>query len=143
MKLSILEIIVLGRKYINLWPSRTELGEYFADYQAVRMSRLVCKIMPGLALFCLIMQVYFGSWAVLPQALLYTLCILSFPLQALIFMGIKADKFLPPGLEGWYKESVARVNQSGGDLKLSSGRPRYLDLAQLLNLTFQNKYKSS
>ena len=44
MKLSILEIIVLGRKYINLWPSRTELGEYFADYQAVRMSRLVCKI---------------------------------------------------------------------------------------------------
>ena len=88
MKLSILEIIVLGRKYINLWPSRTELGEYFSDYQAVRMSRLVCKIMPGLALFCLIMQVYFGSWAVLPQALLYTLCILSFPLQALIFMGI-------------------------------------------------------
>ena len=143
MKLSILEIIVLGRKYINLWPSRTELGEYFSDYQAVRMSRLVCKIMPGLALFSLIMQVYFGSWAVLPQALLYTLCILSFPLQALIFMGIKADKFLPPGLEGWYKESVARVNQSGGDLKLSSGRPRYLDLAQLLNLTFQNKYKSS
>jgi len=143
MKLSILEIIVLGRKYIDLWPSRTELGEYFADYQAVRMSRLVCKIMPGLALFCLIMQVYFGSWAVLPQALLYTLCILSFPLQALIFMGIKADKFLPPGLEGWYKESVARVNQSGGDVKLSSKRPRYLDLAQLLNLTFQNRYKNS
>jgi uncharacterized membrane protein YfbV (UPF0208 family) len=141
MNLSFLEIILLGRKYINLWPTRTELGEYFADYQAVKVSRLVCKIMPGLALFCFIMQLYFGSWSVLPQALLYSLCILSFPLQALIFMGIKADKFLPPGLASWYKESVARVNQSGGDLKLSTQRPRYLDLAQLLNLTFQNRYK--
>ncbi|ASP49715.1 terminus macrodomain insulation protein YfbV [Cognaticolwellia beringensis] len=143
MKLSILEIILLGRKYMNLWPTRAELGEYFAEYQAVKISRLVCKIMPGLALFCLIMQVYFGSMAVLPQALLYTLCILSFPLQAMIFMGMKADKFLPPALENWYKESVARVNQSGGEIKLSTQRPRYLDLAQLLNLTYQNRYKTS
>ena len=67
MKLSFLEIILLGRKYINLWPTRTELGEYFADYQAVKVSRLVCKIMPGLALFCFIMQLYFGSWSVLPK----------------------------------------------------------------------------
>lgn len=122
---------------MSLWPSRAELGEYFAEYQMVKVSRLVCKVMPGLALFCLIMQLYFGSMSVLPQALLYTLCILSFPLQALILLGIKADKFLPPGLEGWYKESVARVNQSGGNIKLSTQRPRYLDLAQLLNLTFK------
>ncbi|MFT5635852.1 MAG: uncharacterized membrane protein YfbV (UPF0208 family) [Cognaticolwellia sp.] len=143
MKLSVLEIILLGRKYMNLWPSRAELGEYFAEYQTVKFSRLICKVMPGLALFCLIMQLYFGSMAVLPQALLYTLCILSFPLQTLIFMGIKADKFLPPALANWYKESVARVNQSGGDIKLSTLRPRYLDLAQLLNLTFKNRLKTS
>tara|TARA_R110000737_G_C14583833_1_gene486195 strand:- start:784 stop:1215 length:432 start_codon:yes stop_codon:yes gene_type:complete len=143
MKLSVLEIISLGRKYMNLWPSRAELGEYFAEYQAVKMSRLVCQVMPGLALFCLIMQLYFGSIAILSQALLYSLCIMSFPLQALIFMGIKADKFLPPALANWYKESVARINQNGGEIKLSTQRPRYLDLAQLLNLTFQNRYKPS
>ena len=143
MKLSLLEIISLGRKYISLWPTRAELGEYFVEYQAVKISRLVCKVMPGLALFCLILQLYFGSMAALPQALLYSLCMLSFPLQALILMGIKADKFLPPALANWYKESVARVNQSGGDIKLSTQRPRYLDLAQLLNLTFQKSYKPS
>jgi uncharacterized membrane protein YfbV (UPF0208 family) len=91
----------------------------------------------------LILQLYFGSVAALPQALLYTFCIMSFPLQALILMGIKADKFLPPALANWYKESVARVNQSGGDIKLSIQRPRYLDLAHLLNLSFKNSYKTS
>jgi uncharacterized membrane protein YfbV (UPF0208 family) len=139
MKLSVFEIIRLGRKYMHLWPERTELEQYFADYQAVKMSRLVCQIMPGLALFCFIVQLYLGSMAVLPQALLYSLFILSFPLQALMFMGVKADKFLPPALASWYKESVAKVNQSGGGVKLSTQRPRYLDLASLLNLTFQDK----
>ncbi len=127
---------------MNLWPERAELDEYFAEYRVVKFSRLVCKIIPGLALFCLIMQLYFGSMGVLPQALLYSLFLLSFPVQALIFMGLKADKFLPPALANWYKESVARVNQSGGDIKLSTQRPRYLDLAQLLNLTFNNRYSS-
>lgn len=143
MKLSVFEIISLGRKYMNLWPTRAELAEYFTEYQAVRVSRLVCKVMPGLALFCLIMQLYFGSMAILPQALLYSICILSFPLQAMIVMGVKADKFLPPDLANWYKESVARVNQSGGDIKLSTQRPRYLDLAQLLNLTYKNQYNAT
>ena len=138
MKLSVFEIITLGRKYMSLWPARAELEQYFADYQAVKVSRLVCRVMPGLALFCFIMQLYLGSMAILPQALLYSLCILSFPLQALIFMGVKADKFLPPALSSWYKESVAKVNQNGGEVKLSTQRPRYLDLAHLLNLTFKN-----
>lgn len=142
MKLSVFEIITLGRKYMNLWPTRAELEQYFVDYRAVKVSRLVCKVMPGLALFCFIMQMYFGSTAVLPQALLYSLCILSFPLQALIFMGVKADKFLPPALANWYKESVAKVNQGGGNVKLSTQRPRYLDLAHLLNLTYQDKHNS-
>jgi uncharacterized membrane protein YfbV (UPF0208 family) len=141
MKLSVFEIITLGRKYMNLWPARAELEQYFADYQAVKISRFVCRVMPGLALFCLVMQLYFGSMAILPQALLYSFFILSFPAQALIFMGVKADKFLPPALASWYKESVAKVNQGGGDVKLSTQRPRFLDLAYLLNLTFSEHHK--
>ncbi|SEL26064.1 hypothetical protein SAMN05216262_10865 [Colwellia chukchiensis] len=140
MKLSLLELISLGRKYMHLWPERNELNGYFAEYRAVKISRLVCKVMPGLALFCLLMQLYFGSMAILPQALLYSLCLISFPLQALIFMGVKADKFLPPALASWYKEGVAQINQNGGEIKLSTQRPRYLDLAYLLNVSFQSKF---
>ena len=61
---------------------------------------------------------------------------LSMPIQALIMLGVKADKFLPPALSSWYKEGVARVNEQGGDIKLSMQRPRYFDLANLLNLTY-------
>lgn len=142
MKLSVIEIIKLGHKYIHLWPVRAELEQYFVEYRTIKVSRLVCRVMPGVAVFSVIMQLYFGSQAILSQALVYGLFMLSFPLQALLIMGVKADKFLPPALANWYKESVARVNESGGDIKLSVQRPRYIDLAYLLNLTYKNQFKS-
>lgn len=143
MKLSVIDIIKLGRRYINLWPEHAELEHYFVDYKIIKISRLVCRTMPGLALFSFIMQLYFGSTEVLAQALVYSLFMLSFPVQAMVLMGVKADKYLPPALASWYKESVAKVNQSGGKIKLSTSRPRYFDLAYLLNITYaQNQFKS-
>ena len=143
MNISVVEIIKLGRKYMNLWPDKVELANYFADYRAIQVSRLVCKYLPGIALFVFVMQLYLGGFAVLPQSVVYTLFMLSIPVQALVILGIKADKFLPPGLANWYKEAVAKVNQQGGQLKLSLHKPRYLDLANLLHISYSNaKYHS-
>ncbi|MDO6427739.1 terminus macrodomain insulation protein YfbV [Thalassotalea sp. 1_MG-2023] len=136
--MSVVEIVKLGRKYMLLWPERRELAEYFAEYQAIKMSRLVCKYLPGVALFTLVMQLYFGGIASLPQSVVYTVFMLSVPLQALVMLGIKADKFLPPALAAWYKEGVAKINQGGGDIKLSVQKPRYVDLAQLLNVSYRH-----
>lgn len=138
MELNLLDIIKLGRKYSKLWPERIELAQYFKEYRAIQVTRLVCKYLPGLALFAFVMQLYFGSFAILPQAVVYTLFILSMPLQALVMLGLKADKFLPPALASWYKESVAKFNESGGSIKLSVNKPRYIDLAQLLNITYRS-----
>ena len=138
MNLSVIDIIKLGNSYIKLWPKHDQLEQFFSEYRKVKVSRLVCKYMPALALFCFIMQLYLGGIQSLPQAILYGLCLLSFPIQALIMMGVSADKFLPVALANWYKESVARVNESGGDIKLSTQRPRYIDLAKLLQLTYKN-----
>jgi uncharacterized membrane protein YfbV (UPF0208 family) len=143
MKLTVYEIIKLGQKYLKLWPERAELEQHFVEYRTIKISRLVCKTMPGIALFSFIMQVYIGSSDIIVQALVYSLFMLSFPIQALVLMGVNADKFLPPALASWYKESVARVNESGGQLRLSTQRPRYLDLANLLNVTYNhNQFKS-
>ncbi len=138
MKLSLLDIIKLGRRYSKLWPERSELAEYFKAYQAVQIGRFACNYLPGVALFVFIIQLYLGSIAALPQALVYTLFILSMPIQSLIVLGLKADKFLPPGLANWYKEGVAKFNQEGGSIKLSENKPRYIDLAQLLNITYKS-----
>jgi len=136
MNMSVVDIIKLGRKYMNLWPQRVELASYFSEYRVVQVGRFACRYLPGLAVFIFIMQLYLGSISVLPQAVVYSLFILSIPVQALVTLGVKADKFLPPGLASWYKEGVAKVNESGGQIKLSVHKPRYLDLAMLLNVTY-------
>ncbi|NQY62406.1 MAG: DUF412 domain-containing protein [Alteromonadaceae bacterium] len=136
MNMSFFEIIKLGQRYMKLWPNKAVLINYFAEYRAVQVSRFVCRYFPTIAIIIFIVQLYFGSFSILPQALMYVIFILSMPVQALVMLGVKADKFLPPALASWYKEGVARVNESGGDIKLSLQKPRYFDLANLLNLTY-------
>jgi len=168
--MTVIEIIKLGRKYIKLWPELPELGQYFADYNAVQSCRFVCKYFPALALFTFIMQLFFSSGlpsgqgsitlalSALPQALVYGLFLLSMPVQALVIAGVKADKRLPPSLDSWYKDGIEKAKQSqqnhhegyhsdraftGSDAlqKLVVTNPRYIDLAKLLRLTFDTSAK--
>jgi len=136
--MNIFEVVTLGQKYMKLWPEKSELSVYFADYRVIQVSRFVYRYFPSLAILSVIGQLYFGSIAILPQALTYGIFILSMPLQALLMLGLKADKYLPPSLSSWYKEGVAKINEQGGDIKLSVNRPRYFDLAQLLNISYKN-----
>ncbi|MCO4799466.1 MAG: DUF412 family protein [Colwelliaceae bacterium] len=141
--MNVVEIIKLGQKYKQLWPEKIELASYFEEYRSIQISRLVCRYLPGIALFVFIMQLYLGGIQQLPQSVVYAFFMLSIPVQALVMLGVKADKFLPPALSNWYKEGVAKINQSGGDIKLSVQKPRYIDLAQLLNVSYSNaQYRS-
>jgi len=134
--MNVYQVIKLGQKYMKLWPEKAELNLYFADYRAVQVSRFVYRYFPSLALLSFVGQVYFGSISILPQALTYSVFILSMPFQALVMLGLKADKFLPPSLSSWYKEGVAKINEQGGNVKLSMSKPRYIDLAKLLNISY-------
>ncbi|WP_114327290.1 terminus macrodomain insulation protein YfbV [Candidatus Colwellia aromaticivorans] len=151
MNLSVIQIIKLGQQYIGFWPEKAELSRYFADYRAVQSARFVCRYFPALALFIFIMQLYFssgfflGSGSIanvvnaLPQALVYGLFFLSIPVQALVFLGVKADKFLPPSLASWYRSGLEKAKEQGSQNKLTDlaiAKPRYIDLAKLLQLTF-------
>jgi len=136
MGMNVYQVIKLGQKYMKLWPEKAELNLYFSDYRAVQVSRFAYRYFPGIALLSIIGQLYFGSISILPQALTYSVFILSMPFQALLMLGLKADKFLPPSLSSWYKEGVAKINEQGGNVKLSMSKPRYLDLAKLLNISY-------
>ena len=154
MNLSVVELIKLGQRYCKLWPEKAELAKYFADYSAVQSARFVCRYFPALALFTFIMQLYFASGYftgvgsvsnavnALPQALVYGVFILSIPVQALVVLGVRADKFLPPSLASWYRSGVEKVKEQGSISKLNNlttAKPRYIDLAQLLQLTFASR----
>ena len=154
MNLSVVELIKLGQRYIKFWPEKAELAQYFADYRAVQSARFVCRYFPALALFTFIMQLYFASGFIsgsgsidnaiiaLPQALVYGLFLLSIPVQALVILGVKADKFLPPSLASWYRTGLEKVKEQstqGRYADLTVSKPRYIDLAQLLQLTFSSR----
>ena len=141
--MNVVEIIKLGQKYKQLWPEKIELASYFEEYRSIQISRLVCRYLPGVALFVFIMQLYLGGIEQLPLSIVYAFFILSIPVQSLVMLGVKADSFLPPALSVWYKEGVAKINQSGGQIKLSVQKPRYLDLATLLNMSYSNAHHRS
>lgn len=101
----------------------------------------------------------------LPQALVYGLFLLSLPIQMLVISGVKADTLLSPSLASWYRNGLEKAKQqshmknsevavsfnghnsskSTNDRsahvinKLTMYKPRYIDLAQLLQLTFAAK----
>ena len=154
MNLSVVELIKLGQRYCKLWPEKAELAKYFADYSAVQSARFVCRYFPALALFTFIMQLYFASGYLtgsgrinnainaLPLALVYGIFILSVPVQALVILGVKADKFLPPSLASWYRSGVEKVKEQGEHSKfndLTLSKPKYIDLAQLIQLTYASR----
>ncbi|TYK64305.1 DUF412 family protein [Colwellia echini] len=176
MNISVIQLIKLGQKYLSLWPDKPELSRYFHDYHSVKSARFVCRYFPGLALFTVIMQLYLASGyplnqgsidmaiKALPQALLYGIFLLSIPVQALVFSGVKADKLLPPSLASWYHSGLEKIKQQVAEqanakasgymsehinkvtpeqrnhqhaiASLATFKPRYIDLAQLLQLTF-------
>lgn len=162
MKLSVVELIKLGQKYLSLWPDKPELSHYFADYKTVQIARLICRYFPALALFIFTMQLYIASGyptgqgssenllAALPQALVYAVFLLSIPVHALVISGVKADTLLPPSLASWYRSGLEKAKQQGKEQNGSNGindnnntinqlavyKPRYIDLAQLLQLSF-------
>jgi len=135
--MSVYQLMQLGRKYLQLWPQRAELASYFSEYQIIVFSRFVFRYFPALAVLTVLLPLVFNVYDAYPQTFFYALFIASIPVQSLVILGVKADKFLPPSLASWYKESVAKVNEQGGQIKLSLHKPRYLDLAQLLNLSYQ------
>lgn len=136
MNMSVIEIIKLGQKYMKLWPNKAELANYFAEYRTVQFSRVVCRYFPALAVVSAFVPWYLNVDIATSQILFYFLFILSMPVQALVMLGVKADKYLSPSLATWYKQGVARVNEQGGKIKLSLHKPRYLDLAMLLNVSY-------
>ncbi|REL29402.1 terminus macrodomain insulation protein YfbV [Thalassotalea euphylliae] len=141
MKLSVSALIKLGYQYMELWPKRPELAQYFAEYKTVRFARLVVNYAPGLAVLSLILQLGLQPTNGVVMGLFYFILLLSMPVQAMVMLGVNADKVLPPSLAAWYKQGVARYNQQGGSIKLSVNKPKYLDLAKLLNMTYQQAKK--
>ncbi|EOU2461567.1 terminus macrodomain insulation protein YfbV [Vibrio navarrensis] len=132
-----------GQKYMDIWPMRKELNAIFPDQRIIKATRFGVKVMPAIAAISLLTQMAFDNYQALPQAIVVALFALSMPLQGMWWLGNRSNTQLPPALASWYRELHQKIVETGFALEPLKSRPRYKELAQILNRAFRQLDKSA
>ncbi|MBE3653654.1 hypothetical protein BOO92_07510 [Vibrio navarrensis] len=132
-----------GQKYMDIWPMRKELNAIFPDQRIIKATRFGVKVMPAIAAISLLTQMAFDNYQALPQAIVVALFALSMPLQGMWWLGNRSNTQLPPALASWYRELHHKIVETGFALEPLKSRPRYKELAQILNRAFRQLDKSA
>ncbi len=132
-----------GQKYMKEWPLRKELMPIFPENRVIKATQFAIKVMPAIAVLSVLLQMVFHNNAGLVQAMILALFALSLPLQGLWWLGKRRETQLPPALAGWYRELHEKITDEGGALNPIKSRPRYKELAHILNRAFRLLDKSA
>ncbi|MEH0665710.1 DUF412 domain-containing protein [Vibrio scophthalmi] len=132
-----------GQKYMEIWPMRKELNMLFPEQRIIKATRFGVKVMPAIAAISVLTQMAFNNYQAMPQAVIIALFAISMPIQGMWWLGNRSNTVLPPALAGWYREIHQKIVDSGGALEPMKSRPRYKELARLLNRAFKQLDRSS
>ena len=132
-----------GQKYMDTWPMRKELNLLFPEQRIIKATRFGVKVMPAIATISVLTQMAFNNYQSMPQAVIIALFAISMPIQGMWWLGNRANTKLPPALAGWYREIYQKIVESGCALEPMKSRPRYKELAQILNRAFRQLDKSA
>jgi uncharacterized membrane protein YfbV (UPF0208 family) len=132
-----------GQKYMDTWPMRKELCLLFPDQRVIKATKFAITVMPAVAAISVLTQLAFDNLMYLPQSIVIAIFALSLPLQGMWWLGHRANTLLPPSLANWYRELNDKILESGGVIEPIKSRPRYKELARVLNCAFHQLDKSS
>lgn len=132
-----------GQKYMTEWPMHPQLTPIFPENRVIKATKFAITVMPAVAVISVLMQIAFVNYAGLPQAMIMALFALSLPLQGLWWLGKRRETQLPPALAGWYREIHEKLVSEGDGVKPIKARPRYKELAQILNRAFKQLDRSA
>ncbi|KOO03688.1 terminus macrodomain insulation protein YfbV [Vibrio nereis] len=132
-----------GQKYMDIWPMRKELNLLFPEQRIIKATRFGIKVMPAIAAISVLTQMVFNNYQSMPQAVIIALFAISMPIQGIWWLGNRANTQLPPSLASWYREIHHKIVESGFALEPVKSRPRYKELAQVLNRAFRQLDKTS
>nr|WP_206018191.1 terminus macrodomain insulation protein YfbV [Pseudoalteromonas sp. Z9A5] len=139
---SVMSQVQTGRLYAKKWPMRKELAPLFAEFKVIKATELAVTVMPILAMFTLFFQLNYLGSDFLPQAIASALFFISLPLQGLLWLGKRAQTPLEPAMHKWYNELHTKMVANGYQTQLNENKPRYLELANLLNDMFDKMDKA-
>jgi uncharacterized membrane protein YfbV (UPF0208 family) len=128
---------------MDTWPIRKELSPIFPENRIIKATRFGIKVMPAVAAISLLMQISFQNSQAIPQAIVVALFAISLPLQGMWWLGNRSNTKLPPALAGWYRELHQKIVETGLALEPIKAKPRYKELAILLNRAFRQLDKSA
>ncbi|MBW3696522.1 DUF412 domain-containing protein [Vibrio sp. T187] len=132
-----------GQKYMDLWPVRKELNAIFPEQRIIKATRFGIKVMPAIAAISVLTQMAFNNYQAMPQAVVMALFAISMPLQGIWWLGNRSNTVLPPALASWYRELYQKIVESGFALEPMKAKPRYKELAAILNRAFRQLDKSA
>jgi uncharacterized membrane protein YfbV (UPF0208 family) len=139
---SVMSQVQTGRLYAKKWPMRKELAPLFAEFKVIKATELAITVMPILAMFTLFFQLNYLGSDFLPQAIASALFFISLPLQGLLWLGKRAQTPLEPAMHKWYNELHTKMVANGYQTQLNENKPRYMELANLLNDMFDKMDKA-
>lgn len=140
---SLAQSIKNGQKYMDLWPIRKELTPLFPEQRIIKATRFGVKVMPAVAAISVLTQMAFSNAQAMPQAIVIALFAISLPLQGMWWLGNRANTKLPPALAVWYRELHQKIVETGYALEPVKSKPRYKELAVVLNRAFRQLDKSA
>jgi len=142
-KVGIIHSLKDGQKYMQMWPMRKELNLLFPESRIIKATRFGIKVMPAVAAISVLTQMSFHNVQAMPQAVVVALFAISLPLQGIWWLGNRANTQLPPALASWYREIYEKVVESGSALEPLKAKPRYKELAMVLNRAFRQLDKTA
>ncbi|AXY01473.1 DUF412 domain-containing protein [Vibrio alfacsensis] len=132
-----------GQSYMEIWPVRKELNAIFPEQRIIKATRFGTKVMPAVAAISVLTQMAFNNYDALPQAIVVALFAISMPLQGMWWLGSRSNTKLPPALATWYRELHQKITETGFALEPAKAKPRYKELAVILNRAFRQLDKTS
>lgn len=142
-KVGLIHSLKDGQSYMEIWPVRKELGAIFPEQRIIKATRFGIKVMFTVAAISVLTQMAFNNYNALPQSIVVALFAISLPLQGIWWLGARSNTKLPPSLASWYRELHQKIVETGFALEPVKARPRYKELAIILNRAFRQLDKSS
>ncbi|MCG3736031.1 DUF412 domain-containing protein [Vibrio cincinnatiensis] len=139
---SIIHSLKDGQKYMDTWPMRKELNLLFPEGRIIKATRFGIKVMPAIAAISVLTQMSFQNMQAMPQTVVMAIFAISLPLQGIWWLGNRANTQLPPSLAGWYRELHQKILETGFALEPMKSKPRYKELALVLNRAFRQLDKT-
>ncbi|NTS78536.1 DUF412 domain-containing protein [Catenovulum sp. SM1970] len=142
MQKNLIAVIQDGHDYIKQWPMQKELFALFPECRVIKATQFAFIVMPVVALLSLVLQLQALGSQYFPQALAFALLIISLPVQGYIWLGKRSQETLPINLQSWYKELETKLAVEGIEVRSSVTKPRYIEMAKLLNKAFSKLDKA-